>query len=559
MKIKRTDKMLPFTCFNPQRVKNPYTGEIFYTSCNHCIACLNAKATKYSLRVENEVSQNKYSIFFTLTYSNYEIPRIISSVKTHVFANGVEVPRLFVHSNYDYVDGLCQRVAFGRSLDCKKPVEYPIIQNDELSRQFDDMPFIAIVSRSDIQKFLKRLRNRLKFRYENEKDRKFRYFIASEYGPKTFRPHYHGILFTDSDRLATDIETLIRESWPFDSPDRHKISIVSSGAPQYVANYINSVANLPQILQTPAFRPFVLQSKNPLIGYKKENRKTVRERVYKSDFEEYRVDERTGETVVSVYPKQVLNKFFYDFPFSFDLSVADRVSLYDKGNWQRFFRGDKSCFPKPFVQRLIKSLGNYHYNSMLKDRAFGMSLGRLMRKYMYPIYHAYKCGWIECARYCRYKGLPVDFFHYVRLLDNIRLSYFNFTMRRFYEIQDNYVTFSPHASVLRFYPNILDLIPRYQPDGTIPFYYSFGEEIYIPSDVYDSMHHESSDGCIVASNINDPKLWSYVFPHDDVYNNSKIKQLEIHRKKVMKKSHADSPYHSADNNLFDINSLNYKL
>lgn len=92
MKIKRSDKCLAFGCFNPQRIKNPYTGEIFYTSCNHCVACLNAKATKYSLRVENEVKQNKYSIYFTLTYSNYAIPRIIESVKKHVFENGCEVP-----------------------------------------------------------------------------------------------------------------------------------------------------------------------------------------------------------------------------------------------------------------------------------------------------------------------------------------------------------------------------------------------------------------------------------------------------------------------------------
>lgn len=559
MNIKRTDKTIPFTCFNPQRVKNPYTGDIFYTSCNHCIACLNAKATKYSLRVENEVKLNKYSIFFTLTYSNYEIPRIIASVKTHAFENGVEVPKLFVNSNYDFVDGLCQRVAFGRSLDGTKPIKFPAIQNDELYRQFDDMPFVAVVSRSDVQKFLKRLRNRLKYRYENEKDRKFRYFIASEYGPRTFRPHYHGILFTDSDRLATDIETLIRESWPFDSPDRHKISVVTSGAPQYVANYINSVANLPQILQTVAFRPFILQSKNPLIGYKKEDRKTVRERVYKSDFEEYRVDERTGEIVVSTYPQQVLNKYFYDFPFSFDLSVRDRVSLYDKGNWQRFFRGDNSCLPKPFVERLIHSLGSFHYNSMLKDRAFGMSLGKIMRKYMYPVYHAYKCGWIECARYCRYKGLPFDFFHYVRLLDSVRLSYFNVTMRKFYETQENFLTFAPYSSVARFYPNILEIVPRFQPNGTIPFYYSFGEEIYLPSDIYNTKYHELIDGDLVVSNLNDEKLWSYIFPHDGLYQDSKTKQLDIHRKKVMKKNHADSPYHSADNNIFDTNSLNYKL
>ncbi len=557
MKIKRSDRCTAFTCFNPQRVKNPYTGEIFYTACGHCIACLNAKSVKYSLRVENEVKQNKYSFFFTLTYSNYAVPRIIQSVKTHVFDNGTEVPRIFVNSNPDFVDGLCQRVAFGRSLDSEKPIAMPLIQNDDLQYEYDDMPVTAVVSRSDIQKFLKRLRDRLYRRYKDEKDRKFRYFIASEYGPNTFRPHYHGILFTDSDRLATDIEELLRESWPFDNPDRHKVSLVAGGASSYVANYINSVANLPQVLQTPAFRPFVLQSKNPLIGYKKENRETVRKRVYNSDFEEYGVDKSTGAVVVSQYPKQVLNKYFYEFPFSFDLSVTDRVSLYDKGNWQRFLAGDETSLPRPFVTRLKDSVGVFHFQNMLKDRAFGMPLGAILRKYCYPVYRAYKCGWIECKRYCTFKGLPFDFSHYVRLLDSVNLHYFNFTMRKFYEAQENYLTLSPTSSVARFYPNLIDLVPRYQPDSNVPFFYEFGEEIWLPSDIYTKVYNDYDGRKLVPGNLDDKKLWSYIFPHDEIYGREKTKQIEIHRKKIMKKSHADTKYHAVDQNLYE--DLNFKL
>lgn len=523
MKIKRSDKCLAFGCFNPQRVKKTYTGDIFYTSCGKYIACLNAKATKYSLRVQNEIKQNKYS-FFSL-YSNYAIPRIIESESKYTFTDGTVVPKVFVNSNLDFVDGLCQRVTFGRSLDVSKPFVMPVVKEDKLRLQYDDVPSTAVVSRSDVQKFLKRLRNRLALRYENKEDRKFRYFIASEYGPKTFRPHYHGILFTDSDRIASDIETLISESWTFDNPDRHKISVVSSGAASYVANYSNCVANLPQILQTPAFRAFVLQSKNPLIGYKKEDRASVRTRVYNSDFEEYGVDVRTGETIVSEFPKQVLNKFFYDFPFTFDLSVADRVSLFDKSNWQRFFSGEETSLPRPFVQRLKDSIGSFKYESMLKDRAFGMNLGKLMKKYCYPVFHAYKCGWIECARYCRFKGLPFDFLHYVRLLDSVKLSYFNFTMRKFYEAENNFITLSPTSSVVRFYPNILDIVSHYQPLNEAPLYYKFGEELWIPDDIYSTRHTEFSDAEPKVANLNERKLWSYIFPHDQIYGYEKLKQI----------------------------------
>ena len=47
------------------------------------------------------------------------------------------------------------------------------------------------------------------------------------------------------------------------------------------------------------------------------------------------------------------------------------------------------------------------------------------------------------------------------------------------------------------------------------------------------------------------------FPHDEIYGREKIKQIEIHRKKMMKKCHADTKYHAVDQNLYE--ELNYKL
>lgn len=54
--------------------------------------------------------------------------------------------------------------------------------DDHLPRDANDNPSVSYY---DIRHFLARLR----------KDFKFRYFINSEYGPETTRPHYHGILF----------------------------------------------------------------------------------------------------------------------------------------------------------------------------------------------------------------------------------------------------------------------------------------------------------------------------------------------------------------------------
>jgi len=73
------------------------------------------------------------------------------------------------------------------------------------------------VSIRDVQLFLKRLRKRLRSLLKiPTKEYKFsstmRYFIVSEYGDHTFRPHYHGILFFSFD-FQQEIYETIEKSW----------------------------------------------------------------------------------------------------------------------------------------------------------------------------------------------------------------------------------------------------------------------------------------------------------------------------------------------------------
>lgn len=66
------------------------------------------------------------------------------------------------------------------------------------------------VSKDDIQRFMKRLR---KMYAPN----KIRYFVTSEYGPTTHRPHYHGIIFNSPaptvDRFYRDLESAWRNGF----------------------------------------------------------------------------------------------------------------------------------------------------------------------------------------------------------------------------------------------------------------------------------------------------------------------------------------------------------
>ena len=69
------------------------------------------------------------------------------------------------------------------------------------------------VRKGAAQRFIKRLRTNLK-RYLGY-DSKLRYFLCSEYGTKTGRPHYHVLLWNMPVLEAKHIEELIQKSWSF--------------------------------------------------------------------------------------------------------------------------------------------------------------------------------------------------------------------------------------------------------------------------------------------------------------------------------------------------------
>lgn len=67
-----------------------------------------------------------------------------------------------------------------------------------------NLPKDMSVNKRDCQLFLKRLRKKIE-------PYKIRYFLVSEYGPTTLRPHYHLILFGSLG--CKDVESVISESW----------------------------------------------------------------------------------------------------------------------------------------------------------------------------------------------------------------------------------------------------------------------------------------------------------------------------------------------------------
>lgn len=121
----------------------------------------------------------------------------------------------------------------------------------------DNVPtdgLVNVLRRRDCQLWMKRLRKRIE-------PNRIRYFLCGEYGSKTLRPHYHAILFNyPSD---SDVFTDCADTWFYGFV---KVSLVKPVHFQYVAKYVSCTMELPEVLRSKAYRPFVLCSKKPGLG-----------------------------------------------------------------------------------------------------------------------------------------------------------------------------------------------------------------------------------------------------------------------------------------------------
>lgn len=127
-------------CLSPITIKSTdaFGADVNYSvPCGKCIECLKDVQNAWKIRLTEEARDHKYVYFFTLTYNDDTVP-----------------------FSFD-----------------------------------DEGNKVLHFRKSDLQLWLKR--HRMSYLRLFKRDIDFMYFICSEYGPNTGRPHYHGILFTD--------------------------------------------------------------------------------------------------------------------------------------------------------------------------------------------------------------------------------------------------------------------------------------------------------------------------------------------------------------------------
>lgn len=290
-------------CESPVIIRNKVTGLLQSVPCGKCNACRNIKASTWVQRLEAESQCWPYVVFFTLTYDDVHVPKLTYHVDNDAFYLA------------DLVDGSI--------VDGSNELLSRSLRDRRYCRKRTNIPYVSV---RDCQLFMKRLRyyfthiNRSTHEYD-----KVRYYMVSEYGPTTFRPHYHGLLFFKSQTAAAQIVSLVSSAWPFGRIDA---SFVQSTAAAYCAKYVNSTSHLPKIYQLKQLRPFVLCSKCPSLGTMSIANEEVRELFYSAspirmlpDFKrkQFRAVKHWRCLENSLFPKC--------FRFS-SLSHFERVNLY---------------------------------------------------------------------------------------------------------------------------------------------------------------------------------------------------------------------------------------
>lgn len=276
-------------CQHRSFITNKYTGARIAVDCGQCDYCIHKRSQKASMRVKTAGSAFKYSYFVTLTYDNEHIPLMYCKVLHSEYEDvlgisgdihfGDEYHNYIPVSDYQSDDNSALRHIFFEQVQGTVPYDrevkqyVPVKDNWFLSmdaiRSFihksqavdkTDYPVSAQYGRDnlipflnyvDVQNYIKRLRKYLFQQLGSYESLCF--YAVGEYGPIHFRPHFHLLLFTNSDQVAEVLRQCHDKSWKFGRSDFQRSA---GGSASYVSSYVNSLSAAPLLYRScRAFKP----------------------------------------------------------------------------------------------------------------------------------------------------------------------------------------------------------------------------------------------------------------------------------------------------------------
>lgn len=252
-------KNYPLTyCLHPTTYYNKYLQEEIVTGCGKCAACLNKRSERLKSLVDLHATAFKFCYYVTLTYNQQNIP---FGWLCH------DEEKTYLYDEDGVVLSSCPRLS---DEDLHKL--YVKVQ----SKEGHALPYGAIpyLRSHDVRLFLIRLRQRVsckkhrvvkqhdtkKYRLEINKfrtDEKFTYYLIGEYGPETFRPHFHLLFFFNEYCTLQALEHHLCEAWPYGHCDK---TLSDLHVVNYITNYVTGTSYLPSLYASPSVRPFARKS-----------------------------------------------------------------------------------------------------------------------------------------------------------------------------------------------------------------------------------------------------------------------------------------------------------
>lgn len=285
----------PFlSCNQPVKLLDS-RGNVMYVPCGTCPICRRSKSLKYSQRLQLEEGRAKFSWFITLTYNSWFIPTY-KVVYTNEFSSDTKV---VYDCNGKPVKTWYNKKLFTlkRYIDTEKKQYWLLPQFDRVDRYNRPLNIDSIkldLDENEIKNGFAQYNIHRKFYQENFCKTKFehhdgyvdlcyprdlelflysfknfcriscgctfRYFAVPDYGTNSINPHWHILIFSDSDELnayfqdVVDVGTsakpclcarFLLEMWKYGIVNSQR---VTKSCSSYVSSYLNTSSDFPQII-----------------------------------------------------------------------------------------------------------------------------------------------------------------------------------------------------------------------------------------------------------------------------------------------------------------------
>lgn len=530
------------SCSNPQRVFNKYSGEYLTVACGKCDACRHSRRESWARRISSHMKTSGLCVFFTLTYDNNHLPLVyyddngdvVNFVrsKSRVFYNRHTQERTLLHSRVSYPDFNGINVFVKDEFFPTVAPPHFVLSRTSSSKVFDTQNRFAIAYGPDFQDYIKRLRINLFRKYNDTSfDPSFTYFAVSEYGPETFRPHFHGILFFRS--CPSDIRSLfdlLSQTWgkSLCSKIGSEFEIIqsTSGSAEYVSKYVCKDTSLPFVLQRPEFCTKSYKSISIPIGSESFPLSDIPSLLDKDTllYDKTYYDKKQFKfcTVKCSYPNSSWRRAFPGFAADWLLSPSLLRQLLDRV-YQ--FKSDPTRLP------------NYT-REFSRKYPLGVDIGRLDDEYIKEYIHRY-LGYEDPLGYPRLfdilvpnEGIASTYSYFYPYLLSYDIDFFlfgipanrascvkilrNATLYDFCSTSDKYYRLLTRYQCLKLSDNIRYQNAAYLEDPSLDMFVS------VYADFYDSLYEDYRSYTSSEIELKNKVLQSFNLSLSDFYNNDGI-------------------------------------